>query len=143
VRGTDDFGRSTTDSGVYDPVPCVLSIRRPGGIASLVSSGVQTHLRCETIRRASVALYAFMVDGRRSTSPRGAVSDNPILGEYKVSRSVGTFSLARRLRLVGAAASAVRHARSIGIVLAAGDQDKIAAGIADDSLSYQVLTLHH
>lgn len=143
VRGTDDFGRSTTSSGVYDPVPCVLSIRRPGSIASLVSSGVQTHLRCETIRRVSVAMYAFMVDGRQSASPRGAVSDNPVLGEYKVSRRVETFSLARRLRLFGAAASALRRARSIGIVLAAGDQDKILAGIADDSLSYQVLTLRH
>jgi hypothetical protein len=143
VRGTDDFGRSTTASGVYDPVPCVLSIRRPRGLASLVSSGVQTHLRCETIRRVSVALYAFMVNGRQSASPRGAVSDNPILGEYKLSRRVGTFSVARRLRLFGAAASALRHARSIGIVLAAGDRDKITAGIADASLSYQVLTLRH
>jgi hypothetical protein len=143
VRGTDDFGRSTTASGVYDPIPCVLSIRRPGRIASLVSSGVQTHLRCEAIRRVSVALYAFMVNGQQSATPRGAVSDNPILGEYNISRRAGTFSLARRLRLFGAAASAARHARSIGIVLAAGDQDKITAGIADDSLSYQVLTLRH
>jgi hypothetical protein len=143
IRGTDDFGRSTTASGVYDPIPCVLSIRRPGSIASLLSSGVQTHLRCDTIRHVSVALYAFMVNGNRSTSPRGAVSDNPILGEYKVSSRSGKFSLARRLRLVGAARSALRQTHSIGIVLAAGDQDKISAGIADDSLSYQAVTLHH
>jgi hypothetical protein len=45
------------------------------------------------------------------------------------------------LRLFGAAASAVRHARSIGIVLAAGDQDNVTTGIADDSLSYRALTL--
>lgn len=143
VRGTDDFGRSTTVRGVYDPIPCVLSIRRPASIARLVSSGVQTHLHCEAIGRVSVALFAFMIDGRQSDSPRGAVSDNPVLGEYRVARRVGAFSLTRRLRLSGGANSALRRARSIGIVIAAGDQDKITAGIADDSMSYQVLTLRH
>ena len=141
IRGTDDFGRSTTASAVYDPTPCALSIRRPAGIAGLVASGIQTHLSCDTIRHVTVAVYAFMVDGQRSTTPRGAVSDNPILGQYKVSSRVSTFSVARRLRLFGAARAAVRQDRSLGLVLAAGDPDKILAGLADDGLSYQSFTL--
>jgi hypothetical protein len=141
VRGTDDFGRSTIASGTYDPVPCVLSVHRPRSVAMLLGSGVQTRLSCDTIRHVSVAVYVFMVNGRRSTSPRGAVSDNPILGEYRVSSATGTLSASRRLRLSGAARAALRHVRSLGLVLAAGDSDKIAAGIADDSVSYQVLTL--
>ncbi|MGZ4293601.1 MAG: hypothetical protein ACXVRM_05120 [Solirubrobacteraceae bacterium] len=141
VRGTDDFGRSTTASGFYDPVPCALSIRRPTRIASLLSSGIPTRLSCDTIRHVSVAVYAFMVNGDRSATPRGAVSDNPILGRYGVSSASGTFTASKRLRLSGAARAALRGAHSLGLVLAAGDPDKIVAGIADDSLSYQVLTL--
>jgi hypothetical protein len=83
-----------------------------------------------------------MVNGDRITTPRGAVSDNPILGEYELSGRTGTFRASRRLRLSGGARSALRLARSLGLVVAAGDPDKIEAGIADDSLSYQVLTLH-
>lgn len=141
VRGTDDFGRSTTASGVFDPIPCVLSIRRPASVASLLSSGVKTRLRCDTVRHVTVAAYAFMVNGQRSATPRGAVSDNPILGQYKVASRTGTINASKRLRLFGGARSALRHAHSIGLVLAAGDPDKILAGIADDSLSYQVVTL--
>lgn len=142
VRGTDDFGRSTTASGAYDPIPCVLSARRPARITSLLSSGIPTRLNCDTIRHVSVAVYAFMVDGDRSSSPRGAVADHPILGEYRISGPTSTFTASRRLRLSGAARTALRHARSIGLVVAAGDPDKISAGLADDSLSYQVFTLH-
>ena len=141
IRGTDDFGRSTTAAAVYDPTPCALSIRRPAGIAGLVASGIQTRLSCDTIRHVTVAVYAFMVNGQRSTTPRGAVSDNPILGQYKVSSRVSTFSVAPRLRLFGAARAAVRQDRSLGLVLAAGDPDKILAGLADDGLSYQSFTL--
>lgn len=83
-----------------------------------------------------------MVDGDRSTSPRGAVSDNPILGQYRIASATSTFTASRRLRLFGAARNALRRARSLGLVLAAGDPDKILAGLADDSLSYQVLVLH-
>jgi hypothetical protein len=142
VRATDDFGRSSMASGVYDPVPCALSVRRPAGIASLLSSGIPTRLSCDATRHVSVAMYAFMVNGDRSAAPRGAVADNPILGEYRVSSKTSTFTGSRRLRLFGAARQALRHARSLGLVLAAGDPDKILAGLADDSLSYQVLTLH-
>jgi hypothetical protein len=141
VRGADDLGRSTTATGLYDPVPCAVSIRRPAAIAGLLSSGIQTRVRCDAIRRVSVAVYAFMVDGRRSTSPRGAVGDNPILGEYRVTGAAGTFSSSRRLHLSRPARAALRHARSLGLVVAAGDADKIEAGIADDSVSYQTLTL--
>jgi hypothetical protein len=141
VRATDDFGRSSTASGVYDPVPCALSIRRPARIASLLSSGIPTRLNCDAIRHVSVALYAFMVNGDRSTSPRGAVDENPVLGEYRASSPTSTFTVSRRLHLSGAARQALRQARSVGIVVAAGDPDKIDAQIADDSLSYQVLTL--
>ena len=143
IRGTDDFGRSTTAAAVYDPTPCALSIRRPAGIAGLVASGIQTRLSCDTIRHVTVAVYAFMVNGQRSTTPRGAVSDNPILGQYKISSRVSTFSVAPRLRLFGAARAAVRQDRSLGLVLAAGDPDKILAGLADDGLSYQSFTLGH
>ncbi len=106
-----------------------------------MSSGIQTHLSCDTVRHVTVAAYAFMVDGQQSATPRGAVSDNPILGQYKLSSRVSTFSVARRLRLFGAARAAVAQDRSLGLVLAAGDPDKIVAGIADDGLSYQAFTL--
>jgi hypothetical protein len=141
VRGTDDFGRSTSASGVYDPVPCVLTIHRPHSIGSLISSGIQTHLTCDTLRHVSVAVYAFMVNGDKSTSPRGAVSDNPILGEYKIGSRTNNVSISKRLKLAGAARSALRQAHSVGLVLAAGESDKITGGIADDSLSYQSFTL--
>jgi hypothetical protein len=141
VRATDDFGRSSSASGVYDPVPCALSIRRPARIASLLSSGIPTRLSCDATRRVAVAVYAFMVDGDRSEPPRGAVADNPILGEYQASGRTSTFSVSRRLRLFGAARQALRHTHSIGLVLAAGVPDKVTTGFADDSLSYQVLTL--
>jgi hypothetical protein len=84
-----------------------------------------------------------MVNGDRSTSPRGAVADNPVLGGYRASSPTSTFSLSRRLRLSAAARQALRHVRSLSLVLAAGAPDKISAGLADDSLSYQVLTLRH
>lgn len=143
VRATDDFGRSTTASGVYDPLPCVVSIQSPGRIARLLSSGIPTRLNCEATRHAAVAIYAFMVNGDQSTSPRGAVAENPILGEYRLSSKTSTFKVTRRLRLSGAARSALRHARSVGLVVAAGgDPDKIEAGLADASLSYQAFTLH-
>jgi hypothetical protein len=35
----------------------------------------------------------------------------------------------------------VAHDHLLGLVLAAGDPDKIGAGIADDSLSYQAFAL--
>jgi hypothetical protein len=142
VQGTDDFGRATTASGVYDPVPCALSVRRPATIARLLSSGVPTRVSCDALRHVSVAAYAFMVDGDRSAAPRGAVSDNPVLGEYQAAGRTRTFTASQRLRLFGAARQALRHARSLGLVLAAGEPDKILAGLADDSLSYQVLILH-
>jgi hypothetical protein len=143
VRGTDDFGRSSTATGTYDPVPCSLSVSRPARIARLLSAAIPTRLRCDTTRHVAVAVYAFMVDGDRTSSPRGAVSDHPILGEYRLSSKAGTFTVSRRLRLFVAARKALRHARSLGLVVAAGDPDKIEAGLADDSLSYQVFTLHH
>jgi hypothetical protein len=142
VRSTDDFGRSTTAAATYDPVPCVLSVGRARSIAGVLASGVRTRLSCETVHHVSVAVYAFMVNGRRSTSPRGAVGENPILGEYRLSSVTGTLTVSRRVRLSTAARAALRHARSLGLVVAAGDSDKITAGIPDDSLSYQVLTLH-
>jgi hypothetical protein len=141
VRGTDDFGRSTAASAVYDPIPCVLTIHRPRSLGSLLSSGIQTHLSCDTLRHVSVAAYAFMVNGNRSTSPRGAVGDNPILGEYKVNSRTNAFSVGKRLKLARGARSALRQAHSLGLVLAAGEPDNISAGIADDSLSYQSFTL--
>jgi hypothetical protein len=143
VRGTDDFGRSTTASGVYDPVPCALSVRRPATVARLLSSGIPTRVSCDALRHVSVAVYAFMVNGDRSATPRGAVADNPILGEYRASGRTRTFTASRRLRLFGAARRALQHAHSLGLVLAAGDPDNILAGLADDSLSYQVLNLRH
>jgi hypothetical protein len=141
VRGTDDFGRSTTASGVYDPIPCVLSVQRPARLGILLSSGLATTVRCDSSKRFAVAAYAFMVDGDRSASPRGAVSENPILGEYRIAKATRTFTVSRRLRLSHAARAALAEAHSLGLVLAAGDPDNVDAGIADDSLSYQVLTL--
>lgn len=141
VRGTDDFGRSTTASAVYDPIPCVLTVHRPRSLSSFLSSGMQTRLSCDTMRHVTVAAYAFMVNGNRSTSPRGAVANNPILGEYKVNSRTNAFSLGKRLKLARDARSALRQAHSLGLVLAAGDEDKILAGIADDGLSYQSFTL--
>ncbi len=143
VRGTDDFGRSTVASGVYDPIPCALSLTRPRGIGKLVSSGIRTRLSCDTLRHVTVALYAFMVDGKRFRTPQGAVEENPILGQYEISSHSGPIKTTRRLRLFGAARAAIRHASSLGLVVAAGDSDKIIAGIADASLAYRVLTLRH
>ena len=141
VRGTDDFGRASTASAVYDPIPCVLSIRRPARISSLPSSGIPTRLSCDTMRHAAVAVFAFMVDGDRSATPRGAVADNPILGIYRVSSPTISFTASRRLRLSGGARAALRHARSLGLVIAAGEADKVSTGFADDSLSYQSFVL--
>jgi hypothetical protein len=142
VRGTDDFGRSTTASGLYDPIPCTLSIHRPARLGNLLSSGVATTMHCDTIKHVAVAAYAFMVDGDTSTTPRGAVSDNPILGEYRISKSTAAFTVSRHLRLSQAARTALAHAHSLGLVLAAGDPDKVETGFDDDSLSYQSFTLH-
>jgi hypothetical protein len=142
VRATDDFGRSTAAAATYDPVPCVLSVGRARSIAAVLASGLRTRLSCDAIHHVSVAVYAFMVNGRRSTSPRGAVGENPILGEYRLSSATGTLTASRRVRLSSAARAALRHARSLGLVVAAGDSDKITAGIPDDSLSDRVLTLH-
>ena len=141
VRGTDDFGRSTTASGIYDPIPCALSVLRPAGLVSLLSAGLATTVRCDTSKRVEVAAYAFMVDGDRSGSPRHAVSENPILGEYRIAKATHTFAVSRRFRLSHAARASLAHAHVLGLVLAAGDPDKIGAGIADDGLSYQVFTL--
>jgi hypothetical protein len=142
VRSTDDFGRSTTASGIYDPIPCVLSVRHPARLGSLLSSGIATTVRCDASRHVAVAAYAFMVDGERSGSPRDAVSENPVLGQFGIAKATHTFSVSRRLRLSRAARTSLAAAHSLGLVLAAGDPDKIATGLADDSLSYQVLTLH-
>jgi hypothetical protein len=142
LRGTDDFGRTTTASGVYDPIPCALTVRRPARISALLSSGIATHVNCDTTRHAAVAVFAFMVNGDRSASPRGAVAENPILGIYRISGATNTFTASRRLRLSGAARSALRHARSVGLVVAAGAPDKVSTGFADDSLSYQSFVLH-
>lgn len=142
IRGTDDFGRTTTASGVYDPIPCALSVRRPARISALLSSGIATHVNCDTTKHAAVAVFAFMVNGDRSATPRGAVAENPILGIYRVSGATTTFTASRRLRLFGAARSALRHAHSLGLVFAAGAPDKVSTGFADDSLSYQSFVLH-
>ena len=142
VRGTDDFGRVTTASGVYDPVPCALSFQRPTRLAGLLASGIPTTLNCDTTKHVAVAVFAFMVNGDRSTSPRGAVADNPILGEFRIASKTQTFRASRRLRLSGAARSALRGARSVGLVVAAGLPDNIEAGGADDSVSYQSFVLH-
>jgi hypothetical protein len=139
VHATDDFGRSTTAAGVYDPMPCLLSVRRPARLGSLLSSGIATTVRCDTSKRLEVAAYAFMVDGDRSGSPRFAVSENPILGEYRIAKATRTFTVSQRLHLSHAARSSLAHAHLLGLVLAAGDPDKV--GSADDSLSYQVITL--
>jgi hypothetical protein len=143
VRGTDDFGRSTTASGVYDPVPCALSISHPAGIGRLLSSGIPTRVSCDTTRHVAVAVFAFMVNGRRSTSPRGAAADNPILGEYRASGRTSTFTASRHLHLSSAARQALRGAHSVGLVVAAGAPDAIESGLADDSVSYQSFVLRH
>jgi len=141
VRGTDDFGRTSTASGVYDAVPCALSVSRPARISALLASGIPTRVNCDTTRHVAVAVFAFMVNGDRSTTPRGAVSDNPILGSYRVSSHFSAFTASRRLRLSSPARSALRHARSLGLVVAAGAPDNVSAGIADDSVSYRSFVL--
>ena len=143
VRATDDFGRTSTATGVYDPIPCALTVSRPSRIASLVASGVATRVTCDSAKHVAVAAYTFMINGDRAATPRGAVSEFPILGEYRLSRTTSTFTVSRRLRLSGAARGGLRRARSVGLVVAAGDPDKIESGLADDSLSYQVFTLRH
>jgi hypothetical protein len=69
------------------------------------------------------------------------VGDNPILGEFRISSKTQSFKVSRRLRLSGAARSALRHAHSLGLVVAAGTTDKVETGFADDSLSYQSFVL--
>jgi hypothetical protein len=141
VRGTDDFERSTTSSAEYDPVPCAASIDAPGRLANLFSSGIGVRVRCDAIRHAAVAVYAFAENGRRATSPRGAVSDNPVLGELHLTGRRIAFTVNRRLRLFGPARQALGQVRSVGLVVAAGPPDKIEAGLADDSLSYHAFTV--
>ena len=142
VRGTDDFGRSTTASASYDPVPCALALRRPANLSMLLSSGIQMRVSCDTLHRAEVGLYAYALNGRRYASPRGAVSELPLLGLVSIRSRPLRFTVRRRLRLYGAARREFRQARSLSVVFAAGAPDNIEAGIADDTLSYATLTLH-
>jgi hypothetical protein len=142
VRGTDDFGRSTVASGEYDPVPCVLAIRRPANLSGFLTAGIRVRVSCDTLRQAEVGVYAYALNGRRYASPRGAVSGLPQLGRLSLRSATPGFTVRRLLRLSGAARRAFRKARSLSVVFAAGAPDTIQAGIADDSLSYATLTLH-
>ena len=97
---------------------------------------------CDTLHRAEVGLYAYALNGRRYASPRGAVSELPLLGLVSIRSRPPRFTVRRRLRLYGAARREFRQARSLSVVFAAGAPDNIEAGIADDTLSYATLTLH-
>ena len=59
-----------------------------------------------------------------------------------VPSSTSPFSVTRRLRLANWVRRAVRHDSSLGLVLVAGDPQKIKDGGGDDTLSYQVFTVH-
>lgn len=142
VRGTDDFGRSTVASGEYDPVPSALAIRRPADLSGPLSSGIRTRVSCDTLRQAEVGVYAYALNGRRYASPRGAVSELPQPGRLSLRSATPGFTMHRLLRLSGRARRAVRTARSLSVVFAAGAPDSINAGIADDTLSYRTLALH-
>jgi hypothetical protein len=142
VRGVDDFGRYTTASSSYDPVPCALSVRRPARLSSMLSSGIRVRVSCDTLSHAEVGVYAYALNGKRYASPRGAVSEFPQLGALNIHSRATVFTVNRRLTLYGAARRSFRSARSLSVVLAAGNADVIDAGIADDTLSYQTLTLH-
>jgi hypothetical protein len=53
VKATDDLGRSTVASAVYDPVPCVAQLaRRPRSIGQLLASGLTVRASCDTGRRS-------------------------------------------------------------------------------------------
>ena len=142
VRGTDDFGRSTVASGEYDPVPCVIAIRRPAKLSGLLVSGIRMRVSCDTLRRAEVGVYAYALNGRRYASPRGAVSELPQLGRLSLRSATAGFTVRRLLRLSGGARRAFRKARSLSVVFAAGAPDNIEAGIADDTLTYVTLMVH-
>ncbi|MGH2871017.1 MAG: hypothetical protein ACRDL5_00965 [Solirubrobacteraceae bacterium] len=140
VRGTDDFGRSTVASAQYDAVPCTLSIWRPAGIARLLGAGIPVSMSCSAVLHAEIVLKAFAVNGRRSGSPRGAVAENPALGELVARTRETSFTIHRRLQVSPAARRALRHASSVALVVAAGDDLDLDDDIAD-SLSYRVLTV--
>ena len=142
IRGTDDFGRSTVASGEYDPVPCALAIGRRPSLSGLLSSGIRMRVSCDTLRQAEVGVYAYALNGRRYASPRGAVSELPMLGRLSLRSPTTRLTVQRFLRLSASARRAFRKARSLSVVFAAGAADNIEAGIADDTLSYLTLTLH-
>ena len=103
VRGTDDFGRSSTASGVYDPVPCALTVRPPGADRepALVGHRDAVALRRDQARvRRGLRLHGERRSGRH---PAGRGERVPVLGEYRASSPTSTFTVSRRLRLSGAA----------------------------------------
>lgn len=122
-----------------DTTPPVTQLETAGGALTTPDNGSFTPARLPARHR----LYRLQV---RATDDFGArrrppASMTPVLGEYRASSPTSTFTVSRHLHLSGAARQALRQARSVGIVIAAGDPDKIDAQIGDDSLSYQALTL--
>jgi hypothetical protein len=141
VRARDDFGRSTASAAQYDPVPCAITVHRPINLAQLFASGIPLTVDCDAISRAAVGVYSFGFNGRRTDSPRGAVSNSPLLGQLSLGLHDPKSDVRRRLRLFSGARRDFRPVRSLDLVIVAGDPDAVSAGIADDSLSYRVLTL--
>jgi hypothetical protein len=141
VRATDDFGRSTVASARYDPVPCAITVQRPLRLTGLLRSGIPLTVRCDAIDRAAVGVYSFGFNGRRTGSPRGAVSGSPLLGKLALGPHDLNSRVRRRLRFYAGARRDFRQVRSIDLVIVAGDPDKVSVGLADDSLSYQILTV--
>lgn len=141
VRATDDFGRATVTSAQYDPVPCAVTVHRPLNLAGLLGSGIPLTVRCDAITRAAVGVYSFGFNGRRTSSPRGAVSGSPLLGQLTLGPRALKSPVRGRLRFYPGARRDFRHVRSIDLVIVAGDPDKVTAGLADASLSYQLLNV--
>jgi hypothetical protein len=143
VRATDDFGRTDAVSALYDPVPCTLSARRPRNLAALSASGIRVRGSCDATRAAWVEAFLFAIDGHRTYTPRGAVSEAPPIGRLKLKAAKGTttFDFDRMLRVARIPRGRLAALHSLGIVLAAGDPDTVSAQIADDTLAYATMTV--
>ncbi len=140
VRATDDLGRSgAVASALYDPIPCTLTLQRHVRLGTLLARGIAVRSSCDGVTRATVAVFAYAVNGRRSASTRGAVGENPLLGKLAGKGPALGFAIHGRLRLSRAARSALAGARSVGLAFAAGPSELVTTGFATDGLSYAAL----
>lgn len=118
VRGTDDFGRSTTATVDFDPVPCALRASRPRTLGRVIRSGIPLRLDCSYVSSVDVLLLPLAVNGHRFASAQHALGNRPVIGEL-TRRLRGAHAVLRtRLRLFRDAAAQTRAFRSVTFMVA-------------------------